>query len=172
MPHCQPGLAKTAEPGKERRQLTDKNPTPLFPRSLVRGGNSQAGCDRTQRQSASRQPNGPGSAASRGWLAARICTPRFAEPTVRRLSPGAEWIRTFSSALDRQQFVVSSESGPIYRRTIIRAVAGLGEPIELSGGVPSAVTHRPDQATSHQGRAVGGASASRNRRFESAFLQR
>jgi len=73
---------------------------------------------------------------------------------------------------NRQQFVVSSELGPIYRRTVIRAVAGLGEPIELSGGVRSAVTHRPDQATSHQGRAVGGASASRNRRFESVPLQR
>jgi hypothetical protein len=61
---------------------------------------------------------------------------------------------------------------PIYRRTVIRAVAGLGEPIELSGGVRSAVTHRPDQAASHQGRAVGGASASRNRRFESVPLHR
>jgi len=60
---------------------------------------------------------------------------------------------------------------PIYRRTIIRAVAGLGEPIELSGGIRRAVTHRPE-AASHQGRAVGGASASRNRRFESVPLQR
>ena len=38
---------------------------------------------------------------------------------------------------------------------------------ELSGWVRSAVTHRPDQAASHQGRAVGAASAWRNRRFES-----
>ena len=53
-----------------------------------------------------------------------------------RLSAGAEWIRTFSSALDRQQFVVSFESGPIYGRTVIRAVAGLGEPIEVSGSGP------------------------------------
>ena len=60
---------------------------------------------------------------------------------------------------------------PIYRRTIIRAVAGLGEPIELSGGIRRAVTHRPE-AASHQGRAVGGASASRNRKFESTPLQR
>jgi len=30
--------------------------------------------------------------------------------------------------------VVSSELGPIYRRTVIRAVAGLGEPTELSDG--------------------------------------
>jgi hypothetical protein len=52
-------------------------------------------------------------------------------------------------------------------RTVIRAVAGFGEPIELSGWVRSAVTHRPDQAASHQGRAVGAASAWRNRRFES-----
>jgi hypothetical protein len=31
--------------------------------------------------------------------------------------------------------MVSSELEPIYLRTVIRAVAGLGEPIELSGGV-------------------------------------
>jgi len=37
--------------------------------------------------------------------------------------------------------VVSPELGPIYRRTVIRAVAGLGEPIELSGGVRGAATH-------------------------------
>jgi hypothetical protein len=37
--------------------------------------------------------------------------------------------------------------------------------------VRGAATHRPDQAASHQGRAVGGASASRNRRFESLPLQ-
>jgi hypothetical protein len=48
-------------------------------------------------------------------------------PARRGLSAGAEWIRTFSSALDRQQFVVSSELGPIYRRTVIRAVVGLGD---------------------------------------------
>jgi hypothetical protein len=39
---------------------------------------------------------------------------------------------------------IIEEVRPIYRRTVIRAVAGLGEPIELSGGVRSAVTHRPD----------------------------
>jgi hypothetical protein len=49
--------------------------------------------------------------------------------------------------------------------------ADLGEPIELSGGVRGAATHRPDQAASHQGRAVGGASASRKQRFESVPLQ-
>jgi hypothetical protein len=44
--------------------------------------------------------------------------------------------------------------------------ADLGEPIELSGGVRGAATHRPDQAASHQqGRAVGGASASRKVRI-------
>ena len=32
-------------------------------------------------------------------------------PARHGLSAGAEWIRTFSSALDRQQFVVSSEFG-------------------------------------------------------------
>ena len=84
-------------------------------------------------------------------------------PKVCGLTTGAEWIRTFSSAVGWQQFVVSSELGPIYRRTVVRAVAGLGEPIELSDGVRGAATHRPDQAASHQSRAVGGASASRNR---------
>jgi hypothetical protein len=68
--------------------------------------------------------------------------------------------------------VVSSELGQIYRRTVIRAVAGLGEPIELSGEVRGAATHRPDEAASRQGRVVGGASASRDRRFESVSLQR
>ena len=47
----------------------------------------------------------------------------------------------------------------------------LGEPIDLSGGVRRAATHRPDQAASHQGRAVGGASASRKQRFESVPLE-
>ena len=70
----------------------------------------------------------------------------FREPIVRRLTAGAEWIRTFGSALDRQQFVVSSELGPIYRRPVIRVVADLGEPIELSGGVRGAAAHRSDQA--------------------------
>jgi hypothetical protein len=37
--------------------------------------------------------------------------------------------------------------------------------------VRGAATHRPDQAASHHRRAVGGASASRNRRFESVPLQ-
>jgi len=37
--------------------------------------------------------------------------------------------------------------------------------------VRGAATHRPDQAASHHHRAVGGASASRNRRFESVPLQ-
>src|SRR5215471_5066065 len=42
--------------------------------------------------------------------------------------------------------------GAIYRRTVIRAVASLGEPIELSDGVRGARTHHLDQAMSHQGR--------------------
>ena len=98
------------------------------------------------------------------------CGSAAEEPMVCRLSAGAEWIRTFSSAPDGQQFVVSSELGPMDRRTVIQAVAGFGEPIELSGGVRVTATHRPDQAASHQGRAVGGASASRNRRFGSVPL--
>jgi len=86
---------------------------------------------------------------------------------VRGLSAGAEWIRTFSSALDRQQFVVSSEFGRSTGARSSEKLPASAEPIELSGGVRSAVTHRPNQAASHQGRAVGGASAFRNRRFES-----
>jgi hypothetical protein len=38
--------------------------------------------------------------------------------------------------------------------------------------VRGAAAHRPDQAAPHHGSAVGGVSTSRNRRFESAFLQR
>jgi hypothetical protein len=45
--------------------------------------------------------------------------------------------------------------------------ADLGETDRVAGGVRGAATHRPDQAASHQGRAVG-ASASRKRRFESS----
>ena len=37
----------------------------------------------------------------------------------------------------------------VYRRTVIRAVAGFGEPIELSGGVRVTATHPPDQAARH-----------------------
>jgi hypothetical protein len=33
-------------------------------------------------------------------------------------------------------------------------IVSKGEPIELSGGVRGADTHRPDQAASHQGRAA------------------
>ena len=44
-----------------------------------------------------------------------------------RLRAGGRWIRTSRSAVDWQKFVVSSELGPIYRCTVIRAVAGLGE---------------------------------------------
>ena len=65
---------------------------------------------------------------------------------VRRLTAGAEWIRTFSSAPDGQQFVVSSELGPMDRRTVIQAVAGLGEPLEFRAAVRGAATHRLDQA--------------------------
>jgi hypothetical protein len=73
----------------------------------------------------------------------------------------------------RSAFVIASfELGRTTGAPVIRAVAGLGIPIELSGTVRGAATHRPDQAASHHGRAVGGASASRNRRFESVPLQR
>ncbi len=69
-------------------------------------------------------------------------------------------------------FVGSSELGPIYRRTrhpsscrrrhTDRVVERRSEEPPLTAA---------DQAASHHGSAVGGASASRNRRFESAFLQ-
>ena len=65
---------------------------------------------------------------------------------VCRLSAGAEWIRTFSSAPDGQQFVVSSELGPMDRRTVIQAVAGLGEPLEFRAAVRGVAPHRLDQA--------------------------
>jgi hypothetical protein len=39
---------------------------------------------------------------------------------------------------------------------VLMGVSGSGEPIELSDGVWGAATHRPDQAASHQGRAVSG----------------
>src|SRR6516162_5153339 len=44
------------------------------------------------------------------------CGSAAEEPMVRGLTAGAEWIRTFSSALDRQRFRGSSELGPIYLR--------------------------------------------------------
>jgi hypothetical protein len=68
-------------------------------------------------------------------------------------------------------FETSSELEPIYGASVIRAVAGLGIPIDSSSGGPRS-RHSPDQVASHHGSAIGGASASRNRRFESAFLQR
>src|SRR5208282_4708949 len=48
-----------------------------------------------------------------------------------------EWIRTFSSALDTQRFRWFRPSwGRSTGPPVIRAVAGLGTPIELSGGGP------------------------------------
>ena len=94
------------------------------------------------------------------------------EPKKAVLADGAKWIRTFSSALGRQQFVVSSEFG---RSTGARSSQQLPASANRSScragsGAPSLT--RPDQAASHQGRAVGSASASQNRRFESIPLQR
>ena len=74
------------------------------------------------------------------------CGSAAEEPMVCRLSAGAEWIRTFSSAPDGQQFVVSSELGPMDRRTVIQAVAGLGEPLEFRAAVRGVAPHRLDQA--------------------------
>jgi len=89
------------------------------------------------------------------------------------LTARAEWIRTFSSALDRRRFrgfVPVGTDLPAHR-----SLEQLPASAYLSGcraAVRGAAAHRPDQAASHHGSAVGGASASRNRGFESAFLQR
>jgi hypothetical protein len=48
----------------------------------------------------------------------------------------------------------------------------IGLPDASRGADRGATAHRLDQAASHHGSALGGASALRNRRFESAFLQR
>jgi len=87
------------------------------------------------------------------------------------LSAGAEWIRTFSSALDRQRFRGFVRVGPIYRRTGHLTSAGLGIPIELSGGGPRSRHSPPGSGGAIHRRAVGGASAWRNQRFESVPLQ-
>jgi len=83
---------------------------------------------------------------------------RIAEPEVRIHSPPAMSLRTIGSGAIVQRI------HPQHRNPK-RCEHGLTR--ELSGWVRSAVTHRPDQAASHQGRAVGAASAWRNRRFES-----
>jgi len=77
---------------------------------------------------------------------------------VRTHSPPAMTLRTIGSG------AIAQRIHPRHRNPK-RCEHGLTR--ELSGWVRSAVTHRPDQAASHQGRAVGAASALRNRRFES-----
>ena len=87
---------------------------------------------------------------------------RLPPPTVRRrLTAGAERIRTFSSALDRPQFLVSSEFG-------------------RSTGARSSSTCRPRRTDRVVGRGperrhtkvvLSAVQASRNRRFESVPLQ-
>src|SRR6516225_8904429 len=89
-----------------------------------------------------------------------------------RLATGAKWIRIFSSALDRRRFCGFVRVGtdlPAHRSS--EQLPASAYRSSCRAAVRGAATHRHDQAASHHGSAVGGASASRNRRFESAFLQ-
>src|SRR6516225_1655996 len=79
--------------------------------------------------------------------------------------------RGFERSVPRYQQFVASSWGRSTGARSSEQFGDLGEPIDLSGGVRGAATHRPDQAASHQGRAVGGASASRKQRFESVPLE-
>jgi len=90
-----------------------------------------------------------------------------------RLATGAKWIRIFSSALDRRRFCGFVRVGtdlPAHRSS--EQLPASAYRSSCRAAVRGAATHRHDQAASHHGSAVGGASASRNRRFVSAFLQR
>jgi hypothetical protein len=73
-------------------------------------------------------------------------TPPVANGLRRRLFAGGRWIRTIGSALDRQQVSwVRPSCGRSTGAPLIRAVAGLRIPIEVSGGGPRAATHHPDR---------------------------
>ena len=96
------------------------------------------------------------------------------KPVRSRLPAGAGWIRTCSSALDRQQFrdfilvgadlpARTGHPSSCRPRHADRVVGRRSEELPLTGR---------DQAASRHGRAVAGTSASRNRRFESIPLQR
>ena len=73
------------------------------------------------------------------------------------------------SAPRYQQFVASSELGPIYRRTVIRTVSRPRRTDRVVGRGPGR-RYSPSGSggVTPRSRAVGGASASRKRRFESA----
>jgi hypothetical protein len=93
-------------------------------------------------------------------------------PLVRRLSPGGERIRIFSSALDRRRFWGFVRVGadlPAHRSS--EQLPASAYRSSCRAAVRGAATHRHDHAASQHGSAVGGASTSRNRRFECAFLQ-
>jgi len=82
-------------------------------------------------------------------------------PTIGHgLCAGAEWIRTFSSALDRRRFRGFVRVGSIYRRPGHPSTCRPRHTIELSQGGPRS-RHSPRGLGG-----VGGASASRNRRFD------
>jgi hypothetical protein len=90
---------------------------------------------------------------------------------VRRLTAGAEWIRTFSPALDRQRFVGFVRVGadlPAHRSSE-QLPASAYRSICRGGGPRPPLTARIRRH--HHVSAIGGASASRNRRFESVPLQ-
>ena len=91
---------------------------------------------------------------------------------VRRLRAGAEWIQTFSPALDRQRFVGFVRVGadlPAHR-TSEQLPASAYRSICRGGGPRPPLTARIRRH--HHVSAIGGASASRNRRFESVPLLR
>ena len=91
---------------------------------------------------------------------------------VRRLAAGAEWIRTFSPALDRQRFVGFVRVGadlPAHRSSE-QLPASAYRSICRGGGPRPPLTARIRRH--HHVSAIGGASASRNRRFESVPLLR
>jgi hypothetical protein len=94
------------------------------------------------------------------------------EPMVCRLTAGAEWIRTFSPALDRQRFVGFVRVGadlPAHRSSE-QLPPSAYRSICQGGGPRPPLTARIRRH--HHVSAIGGASASRNRRFESVPLQR
>jgi len=89
----------------------------------------------------------------------------------REFAPDSLLERNGFEHSDRQRFRGFVRVGPIYRRTGHLTSAGLGIPIELSGGGPRSRHSPPGSGGAIHRRAVGGASAWRNRWFESVSLQ-
>jgi hypothetical protein len=123
------------------------------------------------RHAGASDPSGRASAVSAGrsggrdralepalWFAADSALERMDSNVQFRARATVSWVRPSWADLPAHR---SSEQLPTsaYRSNCRATVRGTA-------------THRPDQAASNHGRAVGGASASRNRRFESVPLQR